>query len=178
MRSEPLDEAYLAWLYGQVASVKTRARARTFWSLSRQMHRTLFVALVDHDENRCADAKDLRYEFLAEHEGEQGDLGWTRSPCSMLELFVVLARLLAFEMDDPVRVWFWHLIEVLDMEQFNDRNYDAHAEEHISEALDRIVWRTYEPDGRGGLFPLRRPERDQRNVELWYQLNAYLLEQF
>lgn len=96
----------------------------------------------------------------------------------MLELFIVLARLLAFEMDDPAEVWFWHLIEVLDLEQFNDRNYDARAEEHISEAFNRVIWRTYAPDGSGGLFPLRRPDRDQRNVELWYQLNAYLLEQF
>lgn len=174
-----LDERYLDWLYGQVArNVKTRVRARTHRKLCEQLSKIVFVAYVPHDENRIADAKDLRYEYLAEIEDEQGDPDWMRSPCSMLELLVVLSRMLAFEMDDPVQPWFWHLVETLDLEQFNDRDYDIHAEEAIAEACDRVIWRTYKGNGEGGLFPLRRPKRDQRKVELWYQLNAYLLEQF
>ena len=173
-----LDERYLNWLYGQVAEVKKRRGNRTFWKLFKQMQETIFVAVVPHDENRIADAKDLRYEFLAECEDEQGDLEWMRSPCSMLELFIILARALAFEMDDRTETWFWHLIEVLNLEQFNDREYDQASEFFIQEALERVIWRNYSADGHGGLFPLRNPPRDQRKVELWYQLNAYLLEQF
>ena len=178
MSTETLDERYLNWLYGQVASVKTRHKVRTFWSLFRQLYKTIFVAIVPHDENRIADCKDLRYEFLAEAEDEQGDLEWMRSPCSVLELLIILSRILAFEMDDKAETWFWHLIEVLDLEQFNDREYNAHSQEVIANTLDRVIWRTYMPNGHGGLFPLRNPDRDQRKVELWYQLNAYLLEQF
>lgn len=178
MADEGLDERYLSWLYGQIVTVKTRARVRNHRKLFKQMHETIFVAIVPYDENRVADARDLRYEFLAEAEDEQGDLDWMRSPCSMLELFMILSRQLAFEMDDPVVPWFWHLIETLDLEQFNDREYDDHAQEAIARTLDRVIWRQYEPNGHGGLFPLRNPERDQRKVELWYQLNAYLLEQF
>lgn len=173
-----LDERYLNWLYGQVASVKTRHKVRTFWRLFDQLNSTIFVAVVPHDENRIADAKDLRYEFLTEHEDEQGDPEWTRLPCSMLELLIVLSRALAFEMDDKPETWFWHLLEVLNLEQFNDREYDSHAQEVITNTVERVIWRTYEPNGDGGLFPLRNPARDQRKVELWYQLNAYLLEQF
>lgn len=178
MPEESLDERYLTWLYGQVASVKTRARKSTHWSLLRKLHQTIFVAHVAHDENRCADAKDLRYEFLAECEDVQGDPDWTRFPCTMLELMIVLARQLAFEMDEDVSPWFWHMIDVLELHQFNDRDYNQDAEEVIESVLDRVIWRNYEPDGRGGFFPLRNPTRDQRKVELWYQLNAYLLEQF
>ena len=178
MSDGTLDERYLSWLYGQVASVKTRQGVRTFWKLFRQLNETIFVAIVSHDENRIADAKDLRYEFLAAAEDEQGDPDWTRSPCSMLELLVVLSRQLAFEMDDKADVWFWHLIEVLELEQFNDHRYNDSPKEVIAATLDRVIWRTYEHDGRGGLFPLRSPDRDQRKIELWYQLNAYLLEQF
>lgn len=178
MVDEELNERYLNWLYSQVASVKTRARKSTHWSLLRQLHATIFVAFVPHDENRIADAIDLRHEFLAENEDEQGDLEWTRSPCSMLELLIVLSRHLSFEMDDPAKPWFWHLIEELDLEQFNDREYNLDAEMDVAEILDRVIWRTYKPDGKGGLFPLRDPVEDQRKVELWYQLNAYLLEQF
>ena len=178
MIAEPLDERYLTWLYSQVANVKTRARARTYWSLFRQLYTTIFVALVPHDENRIADARDLRYEFLAENEDVQGDPEWMRLPCSMLELLIILSRQLSFEMDDPVDVWFWHLIETLGLEQYNDREYNEQAEEAIRVALDRVIWRNYKPNGQGGLFPLQHPDRDQRKVELWYQLNAYLLEQF
>ena len=178
MSWEDLDERYLDWLYGQVANVKTRSRTRTHQCLFRQLYETIFVSVVGHDENRIADGRDLRYEFLAADEGEQGNLDWMRRPCSMLEVLVVLARILSFEMDDPVFAWFWHLLEVLDLERFNDRKYNDAAQEVIQETIDRVIWRNYEPSGEGGLFPLRNPERDQRKVELWYQLNAYLLEQF
>lgn len=96
----------------------------------------------------------------------------------MLEMMIALSRVLSFEADGEPRVWFWHLIEMLDLEQYNDRNYNANrlAERKIDEALDRVIWRTYSPNGRGGLFPLNRATRDQRDVELWYQLSAYLLE--
>ena len=181
MTLQDLDERYLEWLYGQVAPVKARPRTRTFWSLFRQLYGTIFVAIVAHDENRCADAKDLRYEFLAENEDLQGDLDWMRSPCTMLELLIILARHLAFEMDDAPIIWFWHLLDQIGLKQFNDREYQLHpdpVEEEVSRILDRVIWRNYEPNGRGGLFPLRNSDRDQRKVELWYQLNAYLLEQF
>lgn len=178
MPSAPLDERYLNWLYSQVASVKTRHKHRTFWNLFKQLNETIFVAIVPHDENRIADARDLRYEFMAEFEEERGDLDWMRSPCSVLELLIILSRALSFEMDDRVDVWFWHLIEVLDLEQFNDREYNSQSQEVIASTLDRVIWRNYRADGHGGLFPLRDSARDQRKVELWYQLNAYLLEQF
>jgi hypothetical protein len=178
MEGESLDERYLMWLYGQVADVRIKARTRSHLSLMRQFHKTIFVAIVSHDENRIADAQDLRYEFLAQHEGEQGDPDWTRSPCSMFELLVILSRALAFEMDDAADIWFWHLVEVLGLKKYNDHAYDERAREVVTRTLDRVIWRTYSPDGTGGLFPLHDPPRDQRQVELWYQLNAYLLEQF
>lgn len=178
MPESSIDERYLNWLYDQFASVKTRHKQRSFRSLFRQLHSTIFVAIVGHDENRIADAKDLRYEFLADDEDEQGDLDWMRSPCSMLELLVILSRFASFEMDDRATSWFWHFLDVLKLEQFNDRNYDEASQEEIERTLNRFIWRQYEPNGEGGLFPLRNPIRDQRDVELWYQLSAYLVEQF
>jgi hypothetical protein len=178
MHAVALDEGYLNWLTNQVSRSRSRAKVRNHRKLFQQLQDTIFVAVVPFDDNRIADARDLRYEYLAETEDEAGDPDWTRSPASMLEVLIVLSRALAFEMDDPVTPWFWHLIETLELERFNDREYDNHAQEAIAETLDRVIWRRYAADGSGGLFPLRRPERDQRKVELWYQLNAYLLEQF
>lgn len=176
-----LDEAYLSWLYSQVASVKTRARNRTYWSLLRQLHSVEFVWLVPRDDNRAEHGRALRDEFLRDGavvvSGDVSD-DWLSAGCTMLEMLIALARVLAFEVDGEPRAWFWHLIEILDLEQFNDREYDHHACEVIEEATTRVIWRLYAPNGVGGLFPLRNPAEDQRVVELWYQASAYLLEQF
>ena len=65
----------------------------------------------------------------------------------------------------------------LGVRDFNDDLYEKdNPEEEINLMLDEIIWRTYNYDGSGGLFPLREPVGDQRDVELWYQLCAYLIE--
>lgn len=178
MSTGTLEGRYLDWLYDRVVPFKSRTRNRTYRMLFQQLHDTIFVAIVPHDENRIADAQDLRYEYLAHNEAEQGDPDWTRSPCSMLELLIILSRMVAFELDEDLKPWFWHFLEILELEQFDDNYYNSQAKEVIQATLERVIWRTYAPNGEGGLFPLRRPGSDQRKVELWYQLNAYLLEQF
>jgi hypothetical protein len=96
--------------------------------------------------------------------------------CSMLELLIALSRRLSFEAEGEPRDWFWHMLENLDLEQFNDQEYNDLYAKGIDKLLDQVIWRTYFPDGSGGIFPLREPKEDQRDVEIWYQLSAYLLE--
>jgi len=170
-----LDEEYLIWLYSQIGAVKLRNRSKSHWSLARQLFKTEFVWFIPNDDNRVEDGRDLRFEFL-DASGLDATEEWLAMGCSMLELLIGLARRLSFETEGEPRVWFWHMIEMLDLRQYNDRVYDAQAEEKIEEALNRVIFRTYAPNGQGGLFPLRHPRTDQREVELWYQLSAYLLE--
>lgn len=176
MDTGPLGRRYFEWLCSQVVYTKSRARARTHRSLLWQLYQKEFVWFIPNDDNRVEDGREMRYEYLAEHPHEQGNSYWTALPCSMLELLIVLSRRLGFQTDDEPHYWFWHLLEMMDIRRFNDKEYDDNAEELVEEACDRVIWRTYSPSGEGGLFPLRRPEEDQREVELWYQLNAYLLE--
>lgn len=175
--SAPLDEQYLTWLYSLVASVKLKNPARTHWSLIQQLYTKEFIWIVPNDDNRLEDGRDLRREFVDVCDIRDPDPDWLDLGCSMLEMLIALSRRLSFEADGEPRVWFWHLIETVDLYQFNDRVYDDYARRVIDETLDRIIWRLYEPDGKGGLFPLRNPPRDQRDVELWYQLSSYLVEQ-
>jgi hypothetical protein len=170
----PLDELYFVWLYRQVASVEETNPSKTYWELLHKLFTKEFVWLIPNDDNRLEDGRDLRIEFINEQGIRDVDETWLRLGCSMLELFVGLSRRLSFEADGEPQTWFWHLIENLGLEEYND-NWRL-SEQHIEKVLDQVIWRTYKRNGHGGLFPLKRARRDQRDIELWYQLSAYVLE--
>lgn len=171
--SEPLDEAYLIWLYSQVASTRSRSPNKTHWKLVRVLLSTKFVWLIPNDDNRVEDGLLLRDEFLTE-QNLQDDGYWRTQACSVLEVLVALSRRCNFEAQRSVSWWFWLMLENLNLHHDNDSEYTS--DEEVKDKIDTFIWRTYQLDGQGGLFPLDRPAEDQRRVELWYQLNAYLLE--
>lgn len=171
--TETLDDLYLTWLYAQVGDVKVRNKSRTYWDLFRQMYCKQFVWLVPNDDNRVQDGLDLRYEWATET-GIAPANEWMEEGCSFLEIVISLSRRLAFEGEGHPPVWFWHLIGNLGLQECTDR--PKYNQSEVDEVLDSVIQRTYDPSGRGGLFPLRYPKHDQREVELWYQMNEYLLD--
>lgn len=173
--NEPLDELYLKWLYKQVANVRLKNPSRTYWFLLRQLYKKEFVWIIPNDDNRLEDGRDLRERFVEEEGLYDVDPLWMDMGCSMLELLVALARCLHFEEESrDVGEWFWELIHNLKLRVCTDK--EPLQEKAIDKILDNVIWRTYRSNGNGGLFPLQHAKCDQRDVELWYQLNAYLLE--
>lgn len=174
--NEPLDELYITWLYRQVGSTRFKNPARTYWSLVRQLYRKEFVWFIPNDDNRVEDCLELRQEFINTERIEDPDSDWFYLDPSMLELLLVLSRALSFEAEGEARDWFWRLIENVVHKPYSDA--DPLPQEEFDYIFDLVILRLYNRNGSGGgLFPLRRATKDQRNVELWYQLNAYLLEQ-
>lgn len=171
-----LDELYFEWLYGQVCSVRLKNPARTYWHLFNILFRKEFFWLIPNDDNRVQDGKDLRYECLREKgiDPEDIDQDWLHLGCSMLEMFVAISRMAAFETGAEPSEWFWEILENLDLSQYNDKEHIPR--ERVEDILDRVIFRTYSRNGSGGLFPLKRARENQRDVELWYQLCAYILE--
>jgi len=92
----------------------------------------------------------------------------------MFELMVGLARRLQFEVEGEPHYWFWTLMDNLGISQYSDDQRIPTG--RIEKILDTVIDRTYKRNGLGGFFPLKHAEKDQRKVELWYQLNAYVLE--
>lgn len=176
--SQLLDEQYLTWLYARIGSVNERSKSKTYWVLFRQLYTQEFVWLVANDDNRVDDGRDLRYEFLDEIGiSRDVDPDWMGMGCSVLELLMGLAKRFAFETDRTPRYWFWELLENLDLVRFTDAvNTKTKTQEIVNEIVHDLIFRNYHPSGRGGLFPLETPDKDQRNVEIWYQLCAYILE--
>lgn len=173
MAAGTLDDQYLSWLYSQVAEVKTRRSSKTYWKLFRQLYSTEFAWIIANDDNRAEDGRELRCEWAAET-GIQPDRNWLTLGCSFLELLIGLARRLSFEAEGDPSTWFWHLLDNLELLGFNDRS--RYSAEEVEDKVSAVIWRTYDRNGRGGLFPLKRSRRDQRRVELWYQLSEYLLQ--
>ena len=168
------DEAYLRWLYQQVARVSYRDPSRTYWSLLKQLYTTEFVWLVPNDDNRVEDGRDLRVEFIQQSNFPHVTDEWMGMGCSMLEMLIALSRRLSFEADREPRAWFWHLLRNIQLDNYTDDKPDFRGD--VEESLNRVIWRTYDKNGHGGLFPLEHSDIDQTKVELWYQLSAYLTQ--
>lgn len=171
-----LDDRYLTWLYNKIAAVSNRNPSRSFWLLANQLYRTPFFWFVPNDDNRAADGIDLRYEFLSGEEIDRETEMWLGLDCSMLEMLIALSRIASFESYGTAHEWFWVFIRNLEIEHYSDELFDVSVAEEVAAVMERVNRRTYAKDGTGGLFPLRDAKTDQRKVELWYQMAAYLLE--
>ena len=176
MPQKPLDELYFEWLYSQVGA-ETSNLAQSYWNLLRILFVKKFRWFVDFDGNRAADGIALRQHFLNENPHVHEEPGWMNEPCSMLEMMIALARDIAFEGEGTLAGRFWEMINNIGLIEGTDaRVLDEAA---IDGVLERVITRQYGFNGEGGFFPLTVNPRqeDQRIVELWYQANAYLLEQ-
>lgn len=168
------DGLYLLWLYRQVRTVRTtRKTPNTYWELFDQLLQTEFVWFVPNDDNRATDGRELRYEWAA-RTGAQVDTQWLETGCSFLEMLIALSRRLSFEEGNDSASWFWQLIENLGLTEFKDGS--GFESEEVQDVTHRVMFRNYDRNGNGGLFPLRSSNKDQRKVEIWYQLSEYLLQ--
>ena len=180
----PLEEQYFVWLYGMIGVVRNRNPHRSYWNLAKLLYTTEFIYFVPNDDNRAEAGRLLREEFL-----DQNHYSWRQTEidnlldpeCSLLEMLIAFARRADFHsfhgtMEGGAGGWFWKFMENVGLNQYTDAELKHGRLEEVERILERINKRTYKANGQGGLFPLKRPKEDQRHVELWYQLSAYLLE--
>lgn len=171
-----IDDRYFEWLYSQFGAVSNRNPARSHWELAKALHSREFFWFVSNDDNRVGDGLELRHEFLVTQGDDGVDREWLDLGCSTLEMLVALARRASFETDREPGAWIWEFFTNLGMLGFTDVAWNTKHLARTQRKLDQLIYRTYSPTGRGGLFPLQRPAEDQRKVELWYQMSAYLIE--
>lgn len=174
-----IDDEYFDWLFDLVCEDRFSPDI-SYRRLLDQLHNTRFRYSIPMDRNRAEDGVDLRRRF-ALYQGYEDScdlvLEQLRGPCSVLEMMVALAvRCEENIMDDPrvgdrTQQWFWGMIANLGLGSMTDNRYD---ETYVDEAIDILLNREYEPNGRGGLFTVRHCNVDMRTVEIWHQLCKYL----
>ena len=172
-----LYNGYYHWLLEMVMFKEMKRSGRSYIHLLKAMHQKAFTVEVDNDVNRAMDGKNLRimYRDISGMPGDQ-----IKGGCTFLEMCVALANRITgdiFEHDpnyNPAR-WFWEMMENCGLDKYTDDNFD---ELMVRKIMDRIIRRHYSKTGKGGLFPLKHPKKDQREVEIWYQMQSYVTENF
>ena len=171
------DSAYLDWLEDQTGISISPNTNRSYDLLMEQLHRKVFEWTVPNDDNREGDGLEFRIDFSQLYNVDMN----LEPPVSMLELILGLAvrlsRILSDESED-VGYWFGVLLDNTKLSKFNDTYYldDYATASEVDNILNRIIYRNYKPNGKGGFFPLNDPPHDMRGIELWYQMQAYAME--
>lgn len=176
--NEPLESVYFNWLCAKVVDKDNFPASNNYWKLLKKLHTTEFVWLLSGDDNRAEDGKELRSEFIFAAEIPDNPEWRTVLGCSVLEMFIAFARRAEFQTDVPMRDWFWEFVDNLGLDKFDDHIvFDSNLTDLLNDILHQFIWRTYNPDGVGGMFPIMNPSTDQTEVEVWYQFCEYLVDQ-
>ncbi len=170
---EPIESLYFNWLVAKVSDPHARTPSQTHWKLLRELQNTEFVWTVARDDNRAEEGVSLRGEFLLQTQYD-ADPEWLDIPCSVFEMIYALCRHAAYQDDRHPYDWFWEIMENLGIAEYNDATSIRPGD--LSDVLHNLVWRTYDYNGNGGMFPIHQARQDQRKVEIWYQLETYLSE--
>lgn len=170
---------YFQWLC-DIINVNTFDRS--YWLLAKTLYKKEFIWTVPNDDNRDKDGKKLRDRFADEMNYESYDV--IEGPCMMLEMLIALAERIEDMMIDTTSNnrtdrWFWEILDNCGLTTYTDENYaDSQGILMIDYILNNVLERNYKRNGKGGLFPLKNAKKDQRKVEIWYQMCGYLLENY
>lgn len=176
-----LDNDYFQWLCDLIDAYDER---RSYIYLMRKLFETEFsnetADLIPNDDNRIEDGLALREDFVEEIKAKDHLI--LCGPCSLLEMIIGLS----FRIENIIGsydyiTWFWEMIGNLELLEYDDGNH-IWKERRMTNVIDDIVYillrREYSRDGDGSLFPLNRAKQNMRNVEIWYQMNNYLIERY
>lgn len=167
---------YELWILKNVLKL-SRSITNFYRPLFTCLHNTPFHWRVDDDRNRATDGMYQRNWFYEEC-GFSNHLFDAKS-CSVLEMLTALAVRMDNEYTgipgepDPSGIFMEMLnnLGLLDVPSRNFGKFDGTAE-----ILDKWMNREYEPNGKGGIFPLDHITVDQRIQPIWNQMNSYVTE--
>lgn len=174
-----MNDKYLDFLY---SLVKKKSTKYTYRKLFDQLFETDFYWDLELDANRATDGIAIRSIFADKHPAAVGTVGFdeiNKCGCSVLEMLLGLANRMNgdvnFNTDNLKKISanFWILLNNLGIGDSDDIVYDR---DKVYEVLNTLLNREYDEDGTGGLFPLKNAEKDQKKVEIWYQMQSFLIE--
>lgn len=164
MTKEQEKQLYFDWLCSMIEARKGSSSAK----IAKVLFALPYKAIVHLDENRVEDGVTLRNEYAFEAAlDEVPDWG----ECTFLEMLIALSERMGMQIDMNTATCFWHIMKNLGFRKFSDPDPVK-----LREAVNRVVTRTFESDGSGGLFPLKEEAPNQREEHIYRQMQLYILE--
>lgn len=178
-----IEERYFRWLYSHIGALTDLNPSHSHWLLAEVLHRRAFESTLVNDENRESDGLALRDEFCDEWGSWEGSR-FIFEPCTVLEMLIALAKRMDYVSggsvidNTGVGNCFWQMMRNAGLDHITDDGFASTptTEAYVNSVIDRVMYHRYSEKGVGGLFPLRKPPYDVRNMELWYQMNEYVIE--
>ena len=159
-----MRNGYYHWLIDQVCD--KQYDSKYYSKLLFELDNIEFTWSLDLDENRAVDGLELRRRYGIERNG----------PCSVLEMLVALSIRVVEDgyMDEgSENVFFWGMIKSLGLYFNDDYDYDDGLTDAV---ISRFLDREYDYDGNGGLFKVKHPRDDMRDVQIWQQAMWHINE--
>lgn len=170
---------YFNYLLEKVDAIRNAKRSRykkLLWLLFSEEFRWDYA--IYSDSCRAGDALSLRSLYL-ESERAVGDTD-DDEPCNVLEVLVALSIRIELDLvgepgNEHPEKWFWEMIDNLGLSGMTDDKFD---EMTVINVIGEWMGRGFKKNGDGGLFPLKKPSRDQRKTPIWDQMAEYLNERY
>lgn len=169
---------YFQWL---CKKIRVDEPDHSYWILAKELYKKEFYSLIEKDFNRESDGIELRRDYMFDSGNWSASL--VDAPCSVFEMLIGLAEkidgmLSEGESEDQSYIYFWEMITNLGLDDVTDDKYAEYGPFYISERLDKFLERKYTMKGKGNIFPMKYSKKDQRKIEIWYQMQEYLLENY
>lgn len=134
------------------------------------------------DENRYNDGMGLRREFEILTEMVLEDQPGYREKCTVYEMLAALAArcenqlMRNVALGDRSKTWFFEMLRNLDILKWDFDHLQYDYKDDICKKVGIWLRREYDSDGKGSPFPLKSVTENQKNVQIWSQMNQYLIE--
>lgn len=177
---EELWENYLQYLIWICHLEQFRSHTRLF----EMLHNLEFYWSIDRDDNRAGDGTELRDNYDIPLDitcgGEDLVEEFMNKPCSILEMLIGLAirvdeEYLGDPMEPHPEEFFWEMIKNLGLDDYTDKRFNAGQ---VKKRVAMWIDRRFTKNGLGSPFPVYNDDRDQRDLEIWDQMNSYINEKY
>jgi len=169
-----IRDEYFNWL----CSLIDANHHRGYLELLKYLFNVEFTWQIRLDESRAADGIALRSRFVAKMDISVKDAELLVGPCSMLEMMIALSDKMETDITGDIAMgnrpdkWFWLMIQNSHMDMLNDRMFDTDlAAQHVN----TIINHEFTKDGEGGLFFVPFASKDMRELDIWKQMQQYLI---
>lgn len=133
-----------------------------------------YKVVIPMDENRLEEGRYLRTYCTKSYSRKESD------PVSVLEVLAAFAYRMTHEWldgyEDRTEDFFFELVSNLGLKRYKNKVFEKNperAEEAVREVVRIWLDREFSEDGVGGIMPVYKSKRDQRDLQMWDQFMDY-----